>query len=206
VTYVLTPNSSQAPLNKPLIQLITQNIQDPVVQQNFEILNRLFQQNLGGTPIAPANIIFGPAWASGNGLTFSGTTVQTPGALQVQITTRGNPVRVKLAPFQYQSGNPSLFRLSTLGTYSAFGTFGWIRYQQGVSNGLSTTIASQILGVQAQSSGTSPIVGMDIPLPAFEYDDVVPTGTYTYQFFFQLGSVSQALAVLNVNTVAYELR
>jgi hypothetical protein len=138
MSYVITANSTANPLaNQQPQQLFpTAYIQDGVVQQNFETLNKLLAALINGGNISPANIVFGPAFATGSVSTqFIGSGIQTPGSLQVQISTRGNPVKIKVAPFPLATGAESLFALSVAGNFMQ-AQFGWYRY--GLVNGIQT--------------------------------------------------------------------
>jgi hypothetical protein len=201
ITGIATLNSIQASLTLPPTALfITQNIDDPVVQQNFELLNKILAQKTQGNSISPANIVFGAASGSASASTISGTAQQVLTAVQVQIATRGNPVRVKVAPFSYNSTYPSYLKLSTTATNIAQATFGWLRI--GSSGGTPTVISSVTVGAGIAANS----INFAMPLPAFEFDDCVATGTYTYQFFVKLLNSSQTLTFQNINAVAYELR
>lgn len=201
MSFVPTPNSFGSALQKSASPaFLTDGITDPVVQQNFEILIKYFSANGG---VAKANLVIGPAYATGVGKQFNGTTTtQTPGALQVQISTAGNPVRVKIAPFVYSGVYPSSFALSAVGQSYCEGFFGWQR----IANGKTTTISTAVVRADAFTGGLTTLVGTVIPLPAFEFDDVVPAGLYTYQFFFFLLDANTSLTIWNINAVAYELR
>lgn len=203
---VVTPNSIQGRLNQtPNPLFIEKGISDPIVQQNFQVLNKTLQKRLQGVDVPKANIVFSPAFASGGiATTFTGSTdTQTPGTLQVQITTRGNPVKIKLAPFL--AADPSYLKLSAAAQNSVAMVGGWKRI---ASLGANTIISQAQIGseINPPSSGVLDSIFVSIPLPAFEFEDVVPSGTYTYQFFFRLGDATTTLSGLNLNLVAMELR
>lgn len=205
MSFVPTPNSVASPLNPVQSpKLITQNVKDPVVQQNLEILNRYFGFGQAGS-VPLANLAFGPAFGTTSPVTFTGSTsTQTPGALQVQIATRGNPVRVKLAPFQYQNSSPSIFELSQSANESLLKmTVGWLRSTLGGTS--SVTISQVVVGATVTTSSPGGSFSLSFPLPAFEFDDVVPSGIYTYQFFYQLAKSEYQTTIQNINAVAYEL-
>lgn len=205
---IATPNSVQSQLNQdPLVLPTTQGISDPIIRQSFESINKIISQRFAGKQIEKANIVFGAAFGVGSGLAnlLTGTTLITPGALQLQIATRGNPVRVKLGPFQYAQGAPASFTISASAPNDfVTGTFGW--YRTNAAGGTKQTLCQITTGLSAKAAGALPAQSLSIPLPAFEFDDVVPSGTYTYQFFILLGSATTTLYVSNLQAVAYELR
>jgi len=156
-----------------------------------------------GTPKASGTLVKASIDAGSTfPIVFSAVTSPTsyPGSMQAQIRTFGNPVRVKLAPFQIsniQSSSLSLWGVS--GHLGISATFGWQR-----------TGSSGVPVVIAQSSFTGSVVSytipVNLPLPFLEFDDVVPAGSYTYQFFFTLLNYTMILKYQNLNVVAYELR
>jgi hypothetical protein len=213
MTYVVTPNSTQAPLNQtPQGLFATSYIQDPIVQQNFEILNKIISQILGGQLNPQANIVFGPAAAQSTPVVVTTTsTVITPGAFQAQITTGGNPVRVKLAPFQffnppvggivsYQGPAFAIFSNGAPPIFSIQAWCGWLRNGVQISE---TLIESAVTLTNAPTAPTN--IALSVPLPIHEFEDVVPAGTYTYQFYFFLFP-GTALSYKQLQVVAHELR
>jgi hypothetical protein len=196
MTYVATPNTVQNPLNtSQQTVFVTQGITDQIVRQNFDSLNKFLAKRLSGKEIEKANLVIGPAWNQSS-IIGNSTAVQKLGPLQAQITTRGNPVRIKLAPFFNGPGVAQFGIISVATLLKA--TVGWMRDGD--------TVVSQLVSTVAALDGGTSTIQMFFQLPAFEFDDVVPSGTYTYQFFFQLFDTNQTLNISNVNVVAYELR
>lgn len=212
MTYVVTPNSFTSQLNQiPQAQgkFIVDGITDPIVQQNFEILNKAVARQIQGQDIQKANLIVGPAF-SNNGAGFqvlTGTALHAIGALQCQITTRGNPVRLLMSPFSYQVSAPSYFWIidtTNLGTQAVKMQWGWRRTD---ANGIQTVLCNSIVGTTIFDGSTATSsIGLYIPFSAFEFIDVVPSGTYTYQFLFQMLGVNNTANISNVNVLALELR
>jgi hypothetical protein len=191
MSVIVTPNAFQGPLNqKPQSLFPSQGITDPIVQQNFEKLNKVLSQGIDGRQIQKANIAFGTIPSAVYTFPSGVTTLQTPGFLQVQITTRGNPVAVKLSGYQY-GGNPSTLALTNATDLKA--DFGWLR------NGVT------VFKTRCEYKTISAAASISIPLPAFEFEDVVPAGQYTYQFFFQAYGTTNVTGFFIV-PVAKELR
>lgn len=201
--YVVTPNSVKNPLNQsPQTVFVTQGIDDPIVQQNFDSLNKFLAKRLTGKEVEQANYVVGPAFAFTTPVDYVGTTERRIGALQAQITTRGNPVRLKIAPFFNGTGISNLSLLSGVtNPDNASMTGGWVRIN---SLGQQTVISRTSLGMQAKTSTVGIVFA--VPLPAFEFEDVVPSGVYTYQFYFKAGLADTDIFLFNLNVVAYELR
>lgn len=218
MSYVVTPNSFQAPLNQnPSNLFITQNIKDPVVQQNFEILNKQIIAQQQGKLRSKANYVSGPAFGTSAPIALTSTTALTiiP-QLQVAITTYGNPVSIKLCPFSYSPtliNSPpgfyvgSFFTLSMLnqpaGSFGAV-TVGWKRLD--TSNGETTLLSAS--GLQMSVTPQVSVekgLSITIPIPAFEVIDVVPAGLYIYQFYYQLVDIYSRILLYNLNATAYEL-
>lgn len=205
MTYSLTQNSARAELNQEAKLLLnTQGVVDPISRQNFDNLEKFLRKFVRGDFPQKANIVYSPAFATQAPIAFTGVNTFSPGQLQVQIATRGNPVRIKVAPFQFSTGFPSFLKLKSLSTNATSAVFTWKRKDE---NGNVTIISQKEQGIQVTpAAGTQAIVAQFFQLPFFEFDDSVPTGVYTYQFLFTLSSSSQTITFQNVQVVAYELR
>lgn len=200
-------------LPKPTFQLA--KLQDPVAQQNFEILSReLNRLHQGGVPKA-ANIVFSSGLLNTDSTQFADTNEHRIAQLSCQITTSGNPVSVKLSPAMI-SNNSTYDSILNIGNITppadAFSnkvTFGWYRSVIGGADGSPVCISRQFVSNSVTFS--TPAAGNTIALlynylqlPAFEIEDPVSTGTYLYQFFLQCGS--NTFVTLNqVQVIAREL-
>ena len=186
---------------------LTTGIQDLIVRQNFELLNKILSKNFSGQAIQASNIIFSAPFSFAYPPSNFFVVDNSPGQLQVQINTRGNPVRIKLASLQNLGGQTASLMLTGITGQASLSTiFGWKRQD---SQGVITKIAEFLVGMSAQNA-SGKALQMNIPLPAFEFDDVVQEGAYSYQFFFTftVNNVvcASSVSFQNVNVVALELR
>jgi hypothetical protein len=195
MTYILGGANVAASGVQGKLHLVTDGVQDPVARQNFEILNKYYAVSSALKNRPKANVNFSPQNA--NKLVTTGptvTTVQTPSDLQSRMTSYGNPIRVKLGAAFYGQAYPAILAIGGAAP-SIEGTFGWYRDNKVVWN----------CNLHWSLPGVSGYV-FPIPLPAFEFDDVVPAGSYTYQFYYQLVTAATNILYRNLNVVAYELR
>jgi hypothetical protein len=84
------------PISQKPKQLFNLDIDDDILRQNFESLNRELQRLQGVQAAQPTNI----RWSQGEFGVYGGTSggIFRPPGLNVSITTRGNPVELELAP------------------------------------------------------------------------------------------------------------
>lgn len=188
----------------PQTLFVTETIQDPSVRYNFDILNRELASRRTLRQPPAANFVVSNQWPTLDSSpgSWSTTVEQQPGALAVTITTRGNPVVLKLASIQYTKGGrflPQFYMVNSAGT--AVGVQGGF-YRSSAT--LSPTVISRHY-VSAQI-GSAAFVRLAIPFQTFDFTDYnVPSGTWRYQFYLQNDATTNYV-LYRACVQAYELR
>lgn len=160
-------------------------IDDEVMKRNFDILNRELQSRRAGDEIEPANVVYSRSYP-GNSIvalplsTNSGYPYFNFAPMVVEITTRGNPVQLSLVPGTDLGAIPSyisIYDANPPGGTNLSIEAGYYRSSDQDSN---ITIGKQpfLLDFVANQ-----VTRVTIGLPAFIYEDPVPSGKYTYTFW-----------------------
>lgn len=195
---------------QPSVLLLPETISDPNVRNNFDILNKQIQKIRQIQQPPASNIVFGnTVYDSTTGkpklLGDAFTSLTTPGFLQAQITTKGNPVSMKISfapyniPFDGSTVYASIYGIQKNSNTNAIAQIcGWLRNNVQICQ-------MYIKNVLVNPGGTDTGFINFIPLPAFEFEDVVAAGTYTYQFYYQNVSPT-AVIYQNIRVVLKELR
>lgn len=205
---VVTTNNK---INQQQQILFNEDMDDPVTRQNFDTLQKYLLRLQRGTQPPAANIVKGTVLidaSTGNPSSTldSSTTLKTPSSLTVQITTKGNPVKVRI-------GQPLFSRVFDGATVYA-SVFG---YQRSANPGTSLGMVCGWLrnGVQVSSQYIHDTLNAGVtntsylkyfPLPFCEFEDInLPAGTYNYQFYYQ-NTTGTAAFFQNVCAIAEELK
>lgn len=196
-------------ISKKPKQLLNLDIQDEVIRANFDTLNRELQKRQGNKEAEPPNVVYSAPGSFTNLQSASAFTLrqylELPW-LTVTIKTRGNPVNLKLISRVGSSdfaegGIISLYpRLLGSARTEMDMAFGYFRQSPGN--------AREVMNVQLYSyeQPTATVLGMHvtIPLPAFEIEDPVPSGTWTYSFFARCENTHTALKMSQILLCAKE--
>lgn len=194
------PSSQVANINqKPQTIFTTENIQDPVVRHNFDILNKQLQLLQVNSRPAKTNMQFGPILTTQNVIVGSGGPAALLSPLAVTIKTKGNPVSIKLmgAPQALPTSGLAPFFDLAANSNLAWAYIGWQR------NGVQ--VYNQVIRAAATTGGSPDvdIISTWFPLPAFEFIDKVPSGSWRYQFTIN-PIIGSTVAVQQVQVVAKE--
>ncbi len=199
-------------INQKPKQLLNLDIQDEVVRANFDTLNRELTKRISSKEPTSANVVYSSIATydySLGGLLVPGTVYLLP-QLTVTITTKGNPVNLKLLPgcganFNAAAGNFSYVSVNFVlggGNHdSATAYFGYVRSRNGES---STTISKASEFIEADNGVGTP--GKSLGYPCCEIEDRVPAGTWTYTLYWQVVSAYAGIIIANSQLRALELK
>lgn len=194
---------------KPVHIFSTGGIKDPIVQQNFDQLNRFLTKLQQAKQPPAANIVVSKAFpAAGQNGTFSGgsggnKTEFRPGGLAATITTKGNPVTVKIAAAYFSNNSRYWPQFLISNSNHAFADIAGGFYRS--ANGQTPQLISMCY-LNSQAGGSLNF-NQSFMLPVFEFTDYnVPSGTWTYQFYLWLFGDNTNVAMEQVVVQAKEER